>query len=87
MKTYTVKIDDHGTKRWLFKGKLHNEDGPAEEFANGTKCWFINDQLHNENGPAIVLNNGLKRWFLSGVEYTKKQFDEIITIKKEKHGN
>ena len=64
MKIYTVKIDDQGTKRWFFKGKLHNE-----------------------NGPAIVLNNGLKRWFLSGVEYTKKQFDEIITIKKEKHGN
>jgi len=25
-------------------GKLHREDGPAEEWADGTKYWFLNDK-------------------------------------------
>ena len=30
---YIVEIDDNGTKRWYLNGKLHREDGPAEEYS------------------------------------------------------
>ena len=42
MKTYIVKVDEFGTKRWYVNGKLHREDGPAVEYANGSKHWYLN---------------------------------------------
>jgi hypothetical protein len=71
MKTYTVKIDEDGSKFWYFKRKLHREDGPAIEFANGEKHWFLNDKLHREDGPAIEGTNGDKHWCLNGVLHRK----------------
>jgi hypothetical protein len=66
MKTYTVKIDEYGDKRWYFNGKLHREDGPAIEYANGTREWYINDKLHREDGPAIEFANGTRAWYIKG---------------------
>ncbi len=40
-------IDECGTKRWLFNGNLHREDGPAIEFADGDKKWYLNDILYS----------------------------------------
>ena len=48
MITYKVTVDDYGTKRWFLNGKLHREDGPAEEWADGTKEWYLNDRLLTE---------------------------------------
>ena len=65
MKTYTVKIDDEGTKRWYVDGKLHREDGPAIEWADGSKQWYRNGKLHREDGPAIEWANGTRFWYLN----------------------
>jgi hypothetical protein len=66
MKTYTVKINEYGTKRWYRNGKLYREDGPAIEYVDGEKRWFINGDLHREDGPAIECANGNRWWFLNG---------------------
>ena len=66
MKTYTVTVDDNGTKEWYSNGQLHREDGPAIERANGSKAWYINGKLHRKDGPAIEYVNGDKSWYLNG---------------------
>jgi hypothetical protein len=66
MKTYTVKIDEYGTKRWYINNKLHREDGPAVECADGYKAWYINGKLHRENGPAAEYADGDKWWYING---------------------
>ena len=65
MKTYTVKVDKDGTKRWYVDGKLHREDGPAIEWANSSKQWYRNGKLHREDGPAIEWANGTRFWYLN----------------------
>jgi hypothetical protein len=75
------KIDDFGDKRWKLDGKLHNENGPAVEFADGTKCWFIHDKCHRfeidpRTGlslPAIEWSDGSKDWY----RYGKFHRDEL----------
>jgi hypothetical protein len=66
MKTYTVTVDDYGTKRWYLNDKPHREDGPAMEWADGTKCWYLNGERHRTDGPAIEEADGAKRWFMNG---------------------
>jgi hypothetical protein len=75
MKTYTVKIDEYGTKRWYINNKLHREDGPAVECADGYKAWYINGKLHRENGPAAEYADGDKCWYINDVELTEEQFN------------
>ena len=65
MKTYIVKVDDAGTKRWYLNDKLHREDGPAIEYANGSKCWYLNGKRHRTDGPAVECANGNKYWYLN----------------------
>ena len=74
MKTYTVKIDDGGTKWWYRDGKLHREDGPAVECADGYKSWYRNGKLHREDGPAIEKANGTKQWYLNDKKLTQAEF-------------
>ena len=38
---YTVKVDDHGIKKWYQFGELHRIDVPAIENKNGSKEWYI----------------------------------------------
>ena len=76
MKTYTVKIDEYGIKRWYLGRKRHREDGPAIEYANGDKFWFINDKLHREDGPAFESANGDKAWYINGIELTEQEFNQ-----------
>ena len=66
MKTYTVTVDDDGTKRWYLNNTVHREDGPAVEYADGTKYWFLDDILHRTDGPAVEYVNGNKLWYLDG---------------------
>jgi hypothetical protein len=86
MKTYTVKIDKHGTKRWYFNDKLHCEHGPAVEYVNGTKEWYFNNRLHCEHGPAFVYADGVKAWFLNGVKLSEAEFIKRTKLKTYKIG-
>jgi hypothetical protein len=64
---YTVKVwANGGDKQWRLNGKLHREDGPADERSNGDKYWSLNGKLHREDGPAIEYADGHKEWFLNG---------------------
>ena len=65
MKTYTVKVDDYGTKEWLLNDKYHREDGPAVEYDNGGKEWYLNGKRHREDGPAVERATGTKYWYLN----------------------
>jgi hypothetical protein len=64
--TYTVKIDENGTKRWYHKKKFHRLDGPAIEYADGTKSWYCDGKLHRTDGPAIEYADGNKCWCVNG---------------------
>ena len=67
MKTYKVTVDDNGTIKWYNKqGQVHNEHGPAIEWANGDKSWWLNDKLHREGAPSIEEASGNKWWYLNG---------------------
>ena len=74
MKTYTVKVDDGGTKRWYVDGKLHREDGPACEYPTGDKTWYRNGKRHREDGPAVEWADGTRFWYLNDEELTQIQF-------------
>ena len=37
-----MEVNANGTKRWLLRGKLHREDGPAFEWPDGEKHWYLN---------------------------------------------
>ena len=74
MKTYTVKIDDNGTKRWYSKGKLHREDGPAVEWASGDKAWYLNGELVTEK-DVLNLSQTVE---IEGVKYTVAQIKAAL---------
>jgi hypothetical protein len=84
MKTYTVNVQDDGSKFWYLNGNLHREDGPAAECANGSKFWYLNGKRHREDGPAIEYADGTKCWFLNGVELTEAEF--LVKTKKSCEG-
>ena len=66
MKTYRVTVDEYGTKCWYnAQDQLHNEDGPAIEWATGNKSWYHNGKRHREDGPAIEYANGDKFWYIN----------------------
>ena len=74
MKTYTVKIDNSGSKHWYRDDKLHREDGPAIEWADGSKEWYRDGKLHREDGPAIEWADGTRFWYLNDKELTEAEF-------------
>ena|SRR5271165_536452 len=69
-----VKTDEFGDKRWKLNGKLHNQNGPAIEFADGTKVWYLDDKCHRSeidpktglSLPAIEWSDGSKDWYHHG---------------------
>ena len=74
MKTYTVKVDNNGNKRWYSNGKLHREDGPAIECADGDKEWWINGKHVTEQD---VLNSS-QTVEIEGVKYTVAQIKAAL---------
>jgi hypothetical protein len=78
MKTYTVIVDDYGTKRWYLNDKRHREDGPAVEYSDGTKEWYLNGKLHRTDGPAVDWVNGEKSWWVNNKEYTEADWRKQI---------
>ena len=63
METYTVKVDEDGSRRWYQNDKLHRLDGPAVEWTNGDREWYQNDKLHRLDGPAVEWTNGDREWY------------------------
>ena len=74
MKTYTVKVDNHGNKSWYSNGKLHRKDGPAYEGADGYKSWYINDKLVTEQ-DVLNLSQTLE---IEGVKYSVAQIKAAL---------
>jgi hypothetical protein len=72
--TYTVKVNDYGTKFWYLNDKRHREDGPAVECANGSKFWYLNGKLHRKDGPATERTDGRKEWWIDGKQLTEAEF-------------
>jgi len=69
---------------YYYKGyMIHQENKPAIEHNNGTKVWILNGRKHREDGPAIKHNNGYKEWYLNGIEYSEKEYLNIINLKKK----
>ena len=79
--TYTVKVDDYGTKRWYLNDKLHRTDGPACKDADGSKRWFLDGKRHRIDGPAVERANGTKAWYLDGNKLTQAQWLEAVKPK------
>ena len=70
-KTFTgVVKDNNGDIGIYVNGKLHNESGPAFEYA-GIKFFCINGEYHCEDGPAIRYANGNSIWYLNGKLHRK----------------
>ena len=71
-----------GRKQWWVNGQRHREDGPAIEGVNGDKEWYLNGKRHKEDGPAVEGADGHKYWYLNGKRYTKKEYKEEISKRK-----
>ena len=78
MKTYTVTIDDDGTKRWYLNDNPHREDGPAIEYAGGPKLWYLNGERHRTDGHAVEYADGTKEWYLNDVQYTEADWRKRV---------
>ena len=72
-----VEYDD-GSSSWYLNGKIHREDGPALEYNNVYKAWYINGNLHRLDGPASIQTDGHTQWWIDGLQYCKKDFNELI---------
>jgi len=81
MKTYTVTVDDYGSKFWYLNYNPHCEHDPAMEWADRTKCWHLNGKRHCEHGPAVEYVDGTKYWFLNGVSYTEADWRKQLQKK------
>lgn len=78
-----LRIDVIGTKRWLLRGRLHREDGPAIEWTTGCKEWFRNGKHHREDGPSIIYEDGHAVWLLNGRVFSFNNWCEILNIPPE----
>lgn len=79
--TYTVKVDDHGTKRWFLNDKLHRIDGPAIEYADGSKYWWLDGKRHRVDEPAVEYADGTKEWWLDDKLLTQAQWKQAVKPK------
>jgi len=61
--TYDIEEYEDGDKYWYLNGKLHREDGPADESFSGNRRWYKNGLLHRDNGPAIWTNIIKEYWY------------------------
>ena len=76
---YKVRVYDNGNKYWRLNGVLHNEHGPAIEFANGYKHYYLKGKLHNEHGPAVEGVDGYKEWWLNGKWMAEEEHKKLTS--------
>lgn len=63
--TYETKYSDSGLllkERWMFGGKCHRSDGPAQRSFDdegnvAEEYWFLHGQVHRIDGPAVTTWN------------------------------
>ena len=48
-----------------------------EKFEN-RKWYNSKGKLHREDGPAMEYTGGHKEWYLDGVEYTEKEYTDLV---------
>lgn len=58
--------EDGTLTAWFVNDKLHQEGGPAVEYASGTRIWCINGERHRDDGPAVEFANGDYGWYYTG---------------------
>lgn len=51
--------------QYLRLGRLHRDQGPAEQLQKGVEAWYRHGVLHNTSGPAILMPEGFV-WVLYG---------------------
>ena len=78
-KIYKVTVYENGDKIWRNdKGQLHNEHGPAAEWADGGKAYWLNDKLNRTDGPAIEWADGSKSYYLNGKYYSHEDWRKEV---------
>lgn len=75
--------DKNGDRKHYLNDRLHNDDGPAIEFANGNKSYYKKGKLHREDGPACVIAGGTSSYYLNGNFLYQYEFEN--RIEKRKH--
>ena len=77
------EVENAGTFYYV-NGKLHREDGPAEEYISGDKRWYINNKLHRLDGHAIEWSDdGDVEYWIEGKRYsTKEEFEKAAYLYK-----
>jgi hypothetical protein len=76
-----IKIDERGTKRYCWNGKLHRVGSPAIEWSNGNEEWWFNGQRHRADGPAIEYAGGSKKFYLQDKHYLEEEYWRIVKLK------
>lgn len=89
---YTVDVNVYGTKFWYNEaGQLHNENGPACEYADGEKRWYLNGQKYTETefimkmSKVIVTVNGDKLWHNEKGQFHRKDGPAVELKNGTKH--
>ena len=83
--TYKVEVYENGNKYWLNEqGQLHNEHGPAIQYADGYKAYYLNGKLNRTDGPAIEYIDGSKAYCLNGKGYSYEAWKREVEKLKVK---
>jgi hypothetical protein len=60
------EICSDGTVRYILRGQLHREDGPALVFSYGLMEYWQYGKLHRTDGPARIFPDGYEEWHANG---------------------
>ena len=51
---------------YIYNGKKHRENGPAEIGRDGYEAWYQHGLKHRKDGPAVTHSNGTMEWWEEG---------------------
>ncbi len=51
---------------YIFDGRKHRENGPAEIGRDGYEAWYKQGLKHRVGGPAVTSAEGTKEWWEEG---------------------
>lgn len=70
---FVIKPDAAYFAMYDERGRLHNDQGPAQIFTvyskttPGVLIWYQHGVIHREGAPAIIKKNGTEKWYRNGV--------------------
>jgi hypothetical protein len=67
-----------GREYWYQHGQLHRDGGPALVDPDVKQEWYQYGKLHREDGPAIICSSGSQHWCLTGIEFTKEDYLDML---------